>query len=144
MRGDRCPSGCGGRRASSHTFWASLNNRCRNAHLDRSFCKTGRKRNNGGRGKGRERRTPTHKPKSISGVSYEITAKVLWAAFFPLAKDKCKVSFSVSLSSSYTVFHRCFIKHTDQKIQMPKPEYKGLLESLAELMQLRQASKCLC
>lgn len=47
------------------------------------------------------------------------------------------------LSSSYTVFQRCFIKHTDQKIQIPKPGYKGLLESLSELIQLRHVSQCL-
>lgn len=121
-RGDRWPGGCVGRRAPSHTFWASLNC-CRNAHLDTSFCRTGRKRNNGGWGKGRERRTPTHKPKLIPGIYCEITAKVLWAPLSPLAKDKCKVSLSVALSSSYTTFRRCFVKHREQKIQIPKPEY---------------------
>lgn len=65
-------------------FWASLNSLCRNAHRDTSFCRTGRK----GSGKGRERHTPTHKPKLISGVYSEITAKVLWAPLLPLAKDK--------------------------------------------------------
>lgn len=120
--GDRWPGGCVSRRALSRTFWASLNC-CRNAHLDTSFCRTGRKRNNGGWGKGRERRTPTHKPKLIPGIYCEITAKVLWAPLLPLAKHKCKVSLSVSLSSSYAVFRRCFVKHREQKIQIPKPEY---------------------
>lgn len=73
---DQSPRGCVGSRAPSHTFGASLNNCCRNAHPHSSFCRTGRKRNNEGKGKGRERRTPTHKPKLISGIYYEITT---WA-----------------------------------------------------------------
>lgn len=142
--GHRWSRGRAGRRAPWRTLGASLNSRCRNAHLHTSFCRTGRKRNNGARGKGRERRTPTHKPKLISDVYYEITAEVLWAPLLPLAGEKRKVWFAVSLASSYTIFHKCFIKHTDQKIQIPKPDHKGLLERLSELMQLRHVSKCLC
>jgi len=110
--GDQCHSGCVGRSALSHTFWASLNSCCRNAHLETSFWGTGMKRNNEGRA---DKDAHPHKPKLISGVYCEITAKVLWTPLLPLVKDKCKVSFSVLVSSPYTIFHRCFIKHTDQK-----------------------------
>lgn len=85
-------------------------------------------------GKGRERHTPAHKPKLISGVYSEITAKVWWVPLLPQAKDKWRYHL---LSFSCTIFHREFIKNTDQIIQIPKPEYKGLFQKIFfKLMQL--------
>lgn len=95
----------------------------------------------GEKAKGKERSTPTHTPKLILGVHYEITAKILWTALLHLAEEKYTVSFFTSLSSSYMDISACI---QIRKYKCQNMEVRLRLKVFAELMQLRQASECLC
>lgn len=77
-RGTKAQWLCGEESPVAHTWGKSeqLLQKCSSSFF---LLQNGRKRNNGGRGKGGERRTPTHKPKLIFGVYCEITAKILRA-----------------------------------------------------------------
>lgn len=142
--GDRCPGGCVGRSAPSHTFWASLNSHWRNAHLDTTFSKIGRKRNNGGEGGG-HRKKHTHTQTKINFW------RVLWNhnkgpadCFITSSWGKTPgIIFYLAVillhySFSQVFQHVCRSESTNAKTWMYRYTWKS-----AELTQLRHVSKCL-
>lgn len=144
LQQDWCSGGCVGRSASSHTFWASLNSCCRNAHLDTTFSKIGRKRNNGGEGGG-HRKKHTHTQTKINFWSLlwnhnkgpaECFITSSWGKtpgiIFYLAVILLHYSFSQVFQ------HVCRSESTNTKTFMYRYTWKS-----AELTQLRHVSKCL-